>query len=156
MLDHKRIYHTGFACHDIAKTQAELTDALGIEWAPIHYYSPLRLWRPGIGWTEEMMCASYSRPGPHQLELIQGAKGGFFDPDLMPSKRHIGLWTDELGAEVRRLLGLGWELLCAKGAPDDDYGTMAYMKSPTEGPTLELVSTELRPMLLAWFDEPFA
>jgi hypothetical protein len=46
-------------------------------------------------------------------------------------------------------------LIGAKGAPEDDYGTMAYMMPQNDGPMLELVSTELRPMLLAWFNEPY-
>jgi catechol 2,3-dioxygenase-like lactoylglutathione lyase family enzyme len=157
MLDGNRIYHTGFAVADLEASQRMLTDALGIEWAPVHRYDPLHLWLPGKGWIEVRMRAVYSRPGPHQFELIQGdAPGGFFDPALIADPRHMGLWTDELHEDVKQLLRLGWKVVAAKGSPDEGYGTMAYMKPPLPGPMLELVSTELRPMLLAWFDEPHA
>lgn len=155
MLDARNIYHTGYPVSDMETAQRTLTEAIGIEWAPVHVYDPLRLWQPGLGWSDVRIRVSYSRPGPHQLELIEGPPGSFFDPDVMPGSRHLGMWAEDLGNEVERLLAGGWQLLCAKGAPEDRYGDMAYMRAPKSGPTVELVSTTLRPMLLAWFVEPF-
>ncbi len=154
MLRADAIYHSGFAVADLEAAQRLFSDAIGIEWAPVHHYDPLRLWTPGEGWSEVCMRVCYSRPLPHQIELIEGLPGGFFDPAVAADPRHIGLWTDDVGGEVERMLALGWQMIGAKGAPEDRYGTMAYMKPPIAGPVLELVSTELRPMLLAWFDEP--
>lgn len=153
MLQLGSVYHTGFTVPDIEAAKAMLTAAMGVEWAPTHVYDPLPLWRPGIGWTKEFIRVAYSRPGPHQLEVIEAGPGSFYDHTRPQDNRHLGLWTDDLGNEVERLLGLGWTLLCAKGEPAERYGTMAYMRPPAPGPVLELVSTELRPMLLAWFDE---
>jgi catechol 2,3-dioxygenase-like lactoylglutathione lyase family enzyme len=154
MLDVNRIYHTGFVVPDMAAARALWTQATGVRWAPVHLYNPLRLWSPKGGWTEVQIKVCYSRPGPHQLEIIEGPKGTFYDPARMEDNRHLGLWTDDLGAEVERLLASGWQLLCAKGTPEERYGTVAFMKPPIPGPVLELVSMEMRPMLLAWFDEP--
>jgi hypothetical protein len=72
MLDANAIYHTGFFVTDLEAAQRMFTDAIGVEWAPIHHYDPLRLWIPDKGWTEVRMRVSYSRPMPHQLELIEG------------------------------------------------------------------------------------
>jgi len=149
------IYHTGFTVDDLEASQDMLTRALGVEWAPIHIYDPLPLWRPGIGWTEERFRVAYSRPSPHQFEVIEAPAGSFYDPARPQDNHHLGMWTDDLGGEVERLLSDGWDLLCAKGEPAQGYGTMAYLRPPMHGPVMELVSTELRPMLLAWFDEPF-
>jgi hypothetical protein len=153
MLSLDAVYHTGFTVTDLKVTQAALTAALGVEWAPVHLYQPLPLWRPGTGWTEVHMRVSYSRPGPHQLEIIEAPEGTFYDPAHPEDNRHLGLWTDDLGGEVNRLTAIGWEVLCAKGTPDQGYGTMAYVRPPGAGLVLELVSTELRPMLEAWFTE---
>lgn len=149
------VYHTGFAVADLEAAQRMFSDALGVEWAPIHLYEPLRLWTPGDGWIEVRIRVSYSRPSPHQLEVIEGPRGSFFDPALMADARHLGVWTDEVGADAERLLGLGWRILGAKGSPEQLYGDMAYLAPPAPGPVIELVSTRLRPMLLAWFDEPY-
>jgi catechol 2,3-dioxygenase-like lactoylglutathione lyase family enzyme len=155
MLDIDRIYHTGFAVPDLAAAQAMFTKALGVRWAPVHVYDPLRLWRPNIGWTEEYLRVSYSRPGPHQIEVIETPKkGSFYDPARPQDNRHIGLWVDDVGGEVERLLAEGWQLLCAKGSPEERYGNMSYMRHPSFGPVLELVSVEMQARLLAWFNEP--
>jgi hypothetical protein len=154
MLRPDAVYHTGFAVADLEATQAMMSAALGIAWAPVHIYDPLRLWRPDEGWIEVRMRAVYSRALPHQFELIQGEPGGFFDPATIADPRHVGMWTDDLGTETDRLLGLGWRLVAAKGSPRERYGTMAYLKPPSPGPMIELVSTELRPMLRAWLAEP--
>jgi hypothetical protein len=154
MIDYRSIYHTGIAVRDMASAQREFEQALGVEWAPIHVYDPLRLWTPG-GWIAVRIEAVYSREGPHHLELIQGEKGSIYDPDAIEDAKHIGVWVDSVGQEAERMIGLGWTVTAARNSPEKGYGHMAYLRPPQAGwPVIELVSVELKPMLEAWYVEP--
>jgi hypothetical protein len=153
MIDATAIYHTGIAVRDLEAAQREFEQSLGVVWAPIHIYDPLRLWTPS-GSVAVKIRATYSRHGPHHLELIQGEKGSLYDPDVIEDAKHIGLWVDKVAPEAERLIGLGWTVIAAKTSPDKGYGNMAYMKPPQSGwPVIELVATELKPMLEAWYRE---
>jgi lactoylglutathione lyase len=154
MIDPRGIYHTGIAVHDLERAKREFEDSLGIVWAPVHLYDPLRLWTPD-GWIAVTIRATYSRQGPHHLELIEGEKGSLYDPDMLADPKHIGVWVDEVAREIERLQGLGWSVIASKNARERGYGNMAYMRPPRPGwPVVELVSTELKPMLEAWYAEP--
>ena len=155
MIDLAAVYHTGYAVPRLEEAQRFYAEALGIVFAPVHLYDPLRLWVPGKGWTEEWLRVTYSRHGPHHIELIEGRPGGFYDPVCMRTAAHTGLWAERVGDEVRRLSALGCEILGAKGAPEDDYGDMAYVYDPRSGAMSALVSVASRPRILAWFEEPF-
>lgn len=66
-----------------------------------HLYERLRLWTPN-GWIEVPIRVTYSRDGPHHLELIEGPEQSFYDSRTMIDPRHLGLWTDDFGSEVDR------------------------------------------------------
>ena len=56
-----------------------------------------------------------------------------------------------MGDGVERLCAEGWRLLLAGASPRHRYGSMAYLAR--EGaPVIELVGTELRAMMAAWWD----
>lgn len=151
MIDPAAIFHTGIAVSDMAQAQAFYARTLGVEWAPVHHYRPLPLWIAGQGWRDVEMDAVYSRHGPHRIELIAGTSGSFYDPALMRTPTHTGVWVDSVGDEVDRLTALGWEVVAAKGSPEERHGNMAYVTAG--GVVLELVGRELEPMLTAWFSE---
>ena len=154
MIDPTAIFHTGIAVRDIRSAQREFEQSLGVEWAPIHHYDPLRLWTPS-GWTAIKIEAVFSRHGPHHLELIQGERGSLYDPDVIADAMHIGIWVDAVAPEARRLEDLGWSVIASKSSPNQGYGTTAYLQPPRPGwPVIELVSTELRLMLESWYSEP--
>jgi lactoylglutathione lyase len=153
MIDPSNFYHTGYAVKDLAVAQEWFENSLGLEFAPIHYYDPLRLWVPGKGWTEERIRVTYSRKGPHHIELLQGEPGGFYDPAVMRNTSHMGAWVEDVGVEVRRLLSMGWELLAAKGTPEEGYGEVTYLIDPMSNMVVELLSVLMKPRIFAWFDE---
>lgn len=146
------IFHTGIAVACIQEAKVFYEATLAVEWAPVHQYRLLRLWVAETGWCEVEIDAVYSRHGPHRMELIQGPKGSFYDPALMQTPSHTGIWAQDVGIAVERLTGLGWSVLAAKGSPAERYGNMAYVTN--DGFVLELVGRELQPMLEAWFVEP--
>jgi hypothetical protein len=93
----------------------------------------------------------YSRTGPLHFELIEAAPGGAFDILRAAGQSHLGVWVDDVGAEVERLCANGWSVLVAGAGPDKRYGPIAYVARDSGGPTVELVSNAIRPMLEDWF-----
>lgn len=156
MIDATAIYHTGIAVNNLEAAQRFYEQSFGVAWAPVHHYKPLRLWLPEQGQVDVEIRAVYSRHGPHHIELIEGAKGSFYDPATMRTPLHTGLWVDSVGDEIRRLVPLGWKVLASKKPPEAAYGNMAYLTHPTENLVFELVGRELEPMMKAWFVEPFS
>ena len=153
MLDPRQIYHTGIAVRDLDEAKAFYSAAFGYSFAPVHLYEPLRLWQPSKGWTEEWLRVTYSREGPHHLELVEGRKGGFWDPELASNIQHIGMWTDDIAGDVSQLASEGWEYQGSKGAPNEGYGDFAYLSHAKSHALIELVSTNAKARITAWFTE---
>ncbi len=154
MINPADIYHTGLAVPDLDEAKRFYTASLGYEFAPDHLYEPLRLWRMDLGrWTEEWLRVTYSRQGPHHLELVEGRKGGFWDPDFTPNAQHVGLWCDDLPTAIEQLASSGWTYLASRGHPDDGYGDFAYLANQTSHAAIELVSTNAKARITAWFSE---
>lgn len=149
MFDLQRIFHTGMAVADLPGTQAAMNAALGLEWSPVRSFDPLPFWTPEEGTHEVSVLATYSRGGPHHLELVQGT-GAFYDPDRAPDARHVGVWVDDLRSEAERLIALGWQTVAAGAAPEDGFGLIAYLRPPIHGLLVELVSTDLKPTIDEW------
>lgn len=153
MFDLQRIFHTGIIVHDLAAAQRELGATMNVGWTAVQRFDPLPFWTPERGLHEITVEAVYSKPGPHHLELVTGPQGSFYDPDMRPDGRHIGVWVENLPAEVERLLAAGWKVLAAGGAPDDGYGVLAYVTPPTTLFIAELVCLDLKPVIDGWFVE---
>lgn len=127
----------------------QLTEGLGIDWAPVRKFNPLRVWLPDGGWSEARLEVTYSRQGPIHMELIQAAPGGAYDVLRSVSRAHVGAWADDVGSQVESLLEDGWRLIAAGASPKHRYGQMAYL-ARGDGPVLELVGEAVRPMIEEW------
>lgn len=154
MIDFRNIYHTGVIVEDLEAAQRFYTESMGVVWAPIHIYNPLTLWTPEQGMQEITLRVSYSREGPLHIELIEAVPGTFYDPATIADLKHIGVFMDNVGDEVERMTALGWTVIAARDTPEKRYGHMAYLLAPEGKMVVELVSTKIKPMLLAWFEEP--
>jgi lactoylglutathione lyase len=154
MIDFRNIYHTGVIVQNLEQAMTFYTQSMAVTWAPIHIYNPLRLWSPAKGMDEITLRVCYSREGPLHIELIEAVPGTFYDPAINPDAKHIGLFMDDVGAEVERLSAIGWEVLAAKGTPEQRYGEMAYLLAPEGKMVIELVSNTIRQRILDWFEEP--
>ncbi|MDT0465021.1 VOC family protein [Streptomyces gibsoniae] len=132
------LYHVGFAVPDLSAAMRELRVAVGVEWA-----EP----RPGrIGGRDFRIV--FSRPGPPFVELIEGGPGSPWDASAGPRFHHLGYWTDDIGAGVRRLEKQGFPAEfsgCPFGRP------YAYHHLKSIGVNIELVDAVLQPdFLAAW------
>lgn len=149
MVDLTNIHHNGIAVADIDKAVADYGRDLGLRFAPIRDFDPLPFWTPEEGAHEVRVRATYSTgQGPH-LELVQG-EGPFYDPAHATHARHIGVWTQDVKGDADRLVAAGWRVKAANAAPDAGYGIIAYLVSPGDALLVELVSTDLRPMIDDW------
>ena len=127
---------------------------LGLAWAPIKRFEPIRVWLPATadsegGWSEARIAVTYSRQGPIHFELIEVLGPGAYDVLRAVSLDHVGAWVDNVGDEVEALMAEGWTLIMAGASPKHRYGQMAYL-SKDGGPVLELVGEPVRPMIEEW------
>jgi hypothetical protein len=143
------VYHHGRIVSDIHHSMDVLGAELGLDWAPVRKFDPLRVWTPDDGWSEAHLTVTYSRQGPIHYELIEMQPGGAYDALKAVSPDHIGAWVPDVGAEVESLLAQGWRLIAAGASPKHRYGQMAYMALDGR-PVLELVGEAIRPMIEGW------
>lgn len=149
MIDWSRTHHSGYPVADIEEGKRRFGHAMRLDWAPVRRFDPLPFWTPRRGSHEVVVLATYSRTGPHHVELIQGT-GDFFDPASGPDARHIGVFVDDLRAEAEHLLAQGWTTVAANAAPEDGFGSIAYLAARDPQFLVELISTDLEPALSEW------
>ncbi|MFA7555610.1 MAG: VOC family protein [Spongiibacteraceae bacterium] len=152
MLDVQRVFHTGMCVADIEVAKRQLGGDLNLEWSEVRSFDPLPFWTPERGLEEILVKATYSRQGPHHLELCQGPKGTLYDPEFHPDNRHIGIWVDDLAAEADKLRAANWTVRGASAAPEDGYGVLAYLAPPMPGLVVELVCVSLKPTIDEWIN----
>ena len=128
---------------------AALGDSLGLTWAQVQERDQA-LWTPDQGQHTVRLRFTYSCEGPQHVELLQGATGSMWDAADSPGVHHQGVWVDDVGAEVERLVAAGWSLEAAQQSPEAGYGVMAYVRSPG-GVLLEPVAAAVRPRFDRWW-----
>lgn len=149
MADFGHLFHIGVLVPDIEAAMDELGAGLGLTWSPlVEREQPV--WTPEGGAGRLPLRFTYSQAGPQHVELLQGPPGSIWDGASNPGVHHAGVWADDVGAEVERLVGLGWTLELALTTPEDGYGTFAYLRS-SSGFLLEPVRASLRPAFERWW-----
>lgn len=151
MIDYQGIFHTGHLVHDLKQGMEHYGKGLGLGWCKPFTFEALPLWTPEQGLQHLRLEVTYSDKGPQRLEIQVGPKGSYYDPDLR-SGFHIGVWVDDIKAEVAALRTQGWTVTAAGATPDEGWGTFVYLVPPGGGLTVELVSTEIRPTLERWWN----
>ncbi|WP_240654916.1 VOC family protein [Croceicoccus ponticola] len=154
MKSFRKLYHHGRIVDDLAAAMAAMERDLGVTWAPVRTFDPIRVWLPATegdagGWSEARIAVTYSRQGPIHFELIEILAPGAYDALRAVSSDHVGAWVDNVGDEVETLVADGWTLIAAGASPKHRYGQMAYL-SKDGGPVLELVGEAIRPMIEEW------
>lgn len=143
------LHHHGRIVGDITAAIASAKADLGMEFAPVRRFDPIRVWLPKEGWGEAHIAVTYSRAGPIHLELIEVLHAGPYDVLNAVSPDHVGAWVADVGTEVEALIAGGWTLIMAGASPKHRYGQMAYL-AKGDGPVLELVGEPIRPMIEQW------
>lgn len=149
MYDLANLFHIGILTPDINESMQELSRTMGVTWASM--IDEMRVaWVPGTGRVEIPCKITYSVEGPVHLELIEGGAGSIWDGVASPGAHHFGVWSEDIVGEVERLQSAGWTLEVAGLAPDQGYGTFAYMRSP-QGFLIEPVRATAKPRFERWW-----
>lgn len=151
MIDYQRLFHTGLVVEDLQASMDALQSALGLTWATPNHFDGLPLWTPETGLEHIDLVATYSCEGPQHVELIQGLASGVYTPLPGPAVHHVGVWVDDVPAEVAALCSKGWVVSAAGACPEDGYGLFVYLDHPGSTMRLELVSTALVDAFENWW-----
>jgi len=143
------LFHIGVRVRDLDAAMADLSASLGITWAAV-VEREQSLWTPSEGSYTVTLRFTYSCEGPQHVELLQGPAGSPWDGADLPGVHHIGVWTDDVAAETERLVAAGWTLELAGRSPEEGYGPMTYVRSPS-GFLLEPVTSAARPRMERWW-----
>ena len=144
MFDYQNIFHTGFLVPDIDVAMKEMGDALGLEWATPWRHDPMKYWTPQ-GNAEASMLITYSKRGPQHVELIQGT--GYWTSSAVQGVHHVGVWSANMPAEIADLTARGWTVMAAAASPEEGWKHFCYLRPPSGGMLLELVSTDIKPLM---------
>lgn len=143
------LFHVGVRVRNIEAAMVDLSAGLGITWATIAEREQ-PVWTPSEGAYTLPLRFTYSVQGPQHVELLQGPPGSVWDGADLPGVHHHGIWTDDVAVETERLVAAGWTLELSGRSPEEGYGSMAYLRSPS-GFLLEPVSSAARPRLESWW-----
>ena len=150
MFNLQEIFHVGIRVPNIYKAMEEIGEALNLTWTQVVENPGQRIWTPEDGQQEVPLKFVYSCEGPQHLELLEGAKGSFWDGSEDSGIHHLGVWVDDVKTETERLLTLGWNLLGSAKSPKEGYASMAYL-APLSGTIVELVTSANKPRFERWY-----
>ena len=143
------LFHVGVLVPDLAAAMDEMGRSHGLTFAKVQD-RPMRIWMPDRGVVTYQLALTYSCDGPVHVELMQGEEGSPWHTATHRGLHHFGVWADDIGAEVDRLVADGWTIELAAGTPDERYGRFAYLRSPA-GVLVEPVSRAAKSRFEAWW-----
>lgn len=145
-------YHSGIVVNDIEKAMAAFTAEIGYE-----FNEPTNLTVPRcedrLAGTESPveLTVTYSRTGPHRIELIAAVGAGVYAAERA-GLHHVGVWESEIAGRLERLeadpsTAVEAVLWRATGEISAIYATNAVT-----GTRIEYVNDDRRAQLERWFD----
>lgn len=150
MIDYQRIFHTGVRVPDLDAAMTELGESLGVTWAESREVAEMPVWTPTTGMQVVPLRYVYSCEGPQHVELLESAPGSPWHCGDDPGVHHIGVWVNDVAASVESVLAKGWTVALAGTAPEDGYGSFAYVQPPN-GMLVEVVNDDILPMFEQWW-----
>lgn len=154
-IDYQRLYHTGIRVPDLDAAMAELGATLNVVWAEVRDMPEMGLWSPEQGVHSASLRFTYSCEGPQHVELLEASPGCIWDGRDDPGVHHVGVWVDDVQAEVEAALSDGWTCAAASAPPEDGYGPWAYLQPPS-GMIVEVVSEAIKAHFEPWWAEGLA
>jgi catechol 2,3-dioxygenase-like lactoylglutathione lyase family enzyme len=150
MFNLQEIFHIGIRVPNLYQAMEEMGESLNVTWTEVVESPGQRIWTPEHGQQEVPLKFVYSCEGPQHVELLEGAKGSFWDGSEDSGVHHLGVWVDDVKGETERLLALGWDLLGSARSPEEGYASMAYL-APPSGTIVELVTSANKPRFERWY-----
>jgi catechol 2,3-dioxygenase-like lactoylglutathione lyase family enzyme len=143
------MFHTGYVVDDLETAMDRYTSALGLTWAEPIPSSGLLRTRAGL--LPRLQWFTYSKEGPHHLELIEIIDGTAWEQTTRPRLDHVGYWVDDVAIEKARMEALGFACEIS-GERDDGTPTMSYHLDPADGLYIELVERSQEAALSQWWE----
>ncbi|MBN9112183.1 MAG: VOC family protein [Pseudonocardia sp.] len=139
-------FHVGLAVPDLEAAMAAL-GATGVRWRGVMEY-PLCVLHGGASSTVDLRSVYSSGPGP-AIELYSGgAETPLAAPVAGSWFHHVGMWADDLAADVAGLQAEGFELAATVADADGRPSRFALHRTPF-GFYLELVDPRWAGRVLA-------
>jgi hypothetical protein len=146
-IDYQRIFQVCMLVPDIDEAMKAVGAAAGLTWAAPWVYDDLKYWTPRGVLNTPRARITYSHEGPQHVELIQPSPGGFFDLAKRHGLHHVGMWSGDVRGETTALVAAGWTVEAAAVSPGEGYGRVSFVRPPQGGMLLEIVSTEIQPLM---------
>lgn len=150
MIDYQRIFHSGIRVPDLDAAMTELGESLGVTWAESREVAEMPVWTPAKGMQTVPLRYVYSCEGPQHIELLESTPGSPWHCGDNPGVHHVGVWVDDVAAQVEAVLAKGWTVALAGTTPDEGYGSFAYVQPPN-GMLVEVVNDDILPMFEQWW-----
>jgi catechol 2,3-dioxygenase-like lactoylglutathione lyase family enzyme len=148
MLKPEGWYHTGIVVADLDAALDRLTKQAGYQFCdPMELEFPVRT---PAGESMVTLRFTYSRPPGAQVEVIQQVPGTVYMPEPGSGLHHLGYWVDDVDEASSALEAAGAPLEAAGPGPDGKL-MWAYHR-PEHGPRYELVHSDAKPLLEAWWN----
>ena len=78
------------------------------------------------------------------VELLDGPAGSPWESGDAQGAHHLGVWVDDVPAEVDALVASGWRIVASAAAPEDGFGAFAYV-APPSGLVVEVIAARAKP-----------
>ena len=153
-VDYRRLFQVCMLVPDMDEAIRSMGGASGLTFDEPWSYDNLVYWTPGGVITTPRIRVTYSHQGPQHFELIQPAPGGFFDVERQRGLHHVGMWSDDVGGETAALVADGWTVEAAAVSPEEGYGRVSFLRPPDGGTLLEIVSTQIMPLMRGRVGKP--
>jgi len=150
IFDYQQVFHTGIRVPDLDAAMLELGATLGVTWATVVDNPGQGVWTPTGGAQTVPLRFTYSCEGPQHIELLEAPAGSVWSGHEQPGVHHLGVWVDDVAANVARAEASGWTCVAASTSPDDGFGAFAYVQPPS-GTIVEFVWSALQPRFDQWW-----
>ena len=139
------LYHAGIIVEDFEGTLEWYSEQMGYRWCEPFDGETTIVTKAG----EQVipMHVTYSMDEP-RLEIVEAVPGTIWTP-ADSGIHHLGFWSDEVDADVARLVAAGMSL-DVTGLYPDGSTMWAYCSGPGRTRT-ELVSRAMQPAIMQWF-----
>ena len=128
MIHPEDIHHLALVAADLQRGMEEVGEVYGVTWTtPRHFELDVRT----AGAVARVpLSVVYSQQGPLFLELVEAVPGTVWAATPGSQLHHIGVYVEDVEAEIERLEGLGHAVEAAGVGADGRAGGWAYTQSP--------------------------
>lgn len=150
---YENLYHMGIVVPEMDAAMAELSEQIGLTWAPPRVF-PVNM-REGGAIRSYGVKATYSREGPPYFELMEAVGETIWSAGYAGQLHHIGVYAEDTQREIARLEETGFTIEAQGQTPEGEPLGPTYLTNRL-GLRIELASGAGREMVADWVSTPDA